>query len=80
MAIVVGSIAAVLLVPRVRDADRRAGTPLVAGDARRRARARASDKLGLLIGGSLATELLFATALGVFANAFGYDVSLADLL
>ena len=41
---------------------------------------RASDKLGLLIGGNLATELLFATALGMFANALGYDVSLADLL
>jgi len=41
---------------------------------------RAGNKLGLLLGGSLATELLFAIALGVFANAFGYDVSLADLL
>jgi len=41
---------------------------------------RAGNKLGLLLGGSLATELLFAIALGFFANAFGYDVSLADLL
>jgi uncharacterized membrane protein YbhN (UPF0104 family) len=41
---------------------------------------RGSDKLGLLLGGSLATELLFATALGIFANALGYDVSLAQLL
>ncbi len=41
---------------------------------------RAGNKLGLLLGGSLATEVLFAVALGVFANAFGYDVSLADLL
>lgn len=41
---------------------------------------RAGNKLGLLLGGSLLTELLFAIALGVFANAFGYDVSLADLL
>jgi uncharacterized membrane protein YbhN (UPF0104 family) len=41
---------------------------------------RAGNKLGLLLGGSLATEVLFAIALGVFANAFGYDVSLADLL
>lgn len=41
---------------------------------------RASNKLALLIGGSLATELLFATALGVFANALGYDIGLADLL
>jgi uncharacterized protein (TIRG00374 family) len=41
---------------------------------------RAGNKLGLLLGGSLATELLFAVALGVFANAFGYDIGLADLL
>jgi uncharacterized membrane protein YbhN (UPF0104 family) len=41
---------------------------------------RAGNKLGLLLGGSLATELLFAVALGIFANAFGYDVGLADLL
>jgi glycosyltransferase 2 family protein len=41
---------------------------------------RAGNKLGLLLGGSLATEVLFAVALGIFANAFGYDVSLADLL
>jgi uncharacterized protein (TIRG00374 family) len=41
---------------------------------------RASNKLALLIGGSLATELLFATALGIFANAVGYDIGLADLL
>ena len=41
---------------------------------------RASNKLALLIGGSLATEILFATALGIFANALGYDVGLADLL
>jgi len=41
---------------------------------------RAGNKLGLLLGGSVGTELLFAVSLGVFANAFGYDVSLADLL
>lgn len=41
---------------------------------------RASDKLGLLILGSLATELLFATAPGLFVHAFGYDIKLAELL
>ena len=41
---------------------------------------RAGNKLGLLVGGSLATEILFAVTLGVFANAFGYDIGLADLL
>ncbi|MCZ7589799.1 MAG: flippase-like domain-containing protein [Gaiella sp.] len=41
---------------------------------------RAGNKLGLLLGGSVGTELLFAVSLGVFANALGYDVSLANLL
>jgi uncharacterized membrane protein YbhN (UPF0104 family) len=41
---------------------------------------RASHKLARLVGGSLATEILFAAALGVFANALGFDVSLAELL
>jgi uncharacterized membrane protein YbhN (UPF0104 family) len=78
--IVVASVAVVLLVPRLRN-------PIVS-----RVRAwwpdvraavlglRAGDKLGLLLGGSLATEILFATALGLFANALGFNVSLADLL
>ncbi len=41
---------------------------------------RASNKLGLLVLGNLATEVLFATALGLFAQSFGYDISLAELL
>jgi uncharacterized protein (TIRG00374 family) len=41
---------------------------------------RTSHKLALLVLGSLATEVLFAVALGLFAQAFGYDVSLAELL
>jgi uncharacterized protein (TIRG00374 family) len=41
---------------------------------------RASNKLALLVLGSLATEVLFAIALGLFARSFGYDVSLAELL
>jgi uncharacterized membrane protein YbhN (UPF0104 family) len=79
-AVVVASIAAVLLVPLLRNpivSRVRTWWPEVRGAV---LALRTSDKLGLLIGGSLATELLFATALGVFANALGYDVSLADLL
>jgi uncharacterized protein (TIRG00374 family) len=34
----------------------------------------------MLIGGSLATEILFATTLGVVAAAFGYEVGLLNLL
>jgi uncharacterized protein (TIRG00374 family) len=41
---------------------------------------RSSHKLALLVLGSLATEILFAVALSVFARAFGYDLSLAELL
>jgi uncharacterized membrane protein YbhN (UPF0104 family) len=41
---------------------------------------RASNKLALLIGGNLATEILFATALGLFAHALGYTLPLSELL
>ncbi|HYX75618.1 MAG TPA: lysylphosphatidylglycerol synthase transmembrane domain-containing protein, partial [Gaiellaceae bacterium] len=41
---------------------------------------RASHKLALLLLGSLVTELLFATALGLFARSFGAHVDLAELL
>lgn len=41
---------------------------------------RRAHKAGLLLGGDLATELLFAAALGMFANALGYDVGLIELL
>src|SRR5262249_3304315 len=41
---------------------------------------RASHKLALLLLGSLVTEVLFATALGLFARSFGAHVNLAELL
>lgn len=41
---------------------------------------RSSNRLALLLGGSLATEILFATALGLFALGLGTRISLADLL
>lgn len=41
---------------------------------------RRSNRLALLIGGSLATELLFATALGLMARGFGYHVALSELI
>jgi hypothetical protein len=36
--------------------------------------------LALLLGGNLATEVLLAAALGMFANALGYDIGLTNLL
>jgi uncharacterized membrane protein YbhN (UPF0104 family) len=41
---------------------------------------RASHKLALLLIGSLATEVLFALALGLFARSFGAHVDLTQLL
>jgi uncharacterized membrane protein YbhN (UPF0104 family) len=41
---------------------------------------RAAHKLALLLLGALATEMLFAIALGLFARGFGAHVNLAELL
>jgi uncharacterized membrane protein YbhN (UPF0104 family) len=41
---------------------------------------RASHKLALLLSGSLATEVLFALALGLFARSFGSHIDLTELL
>jgi glycosyltransferase 2 family protein len=41
---------------------------------------RTPRKLTMLIGGNVATEILFATALGLFTRALGYPISLPDLL
>ena len=41
---------------------------------------RSSNKLALLVFGSLATEILFAVALGLFALGLGSRVGLTDLL
>jgi glycosyltransferase 2 family protein len=41
---------------------------------------RSSNKIALLFGGSLATELLFAFALGLFALGLGTRISFADVL
>ena len=37
-------------------------------------------RLGLMFGGNLLTEFLFAAALGVFTRAFGYSIGFGDLL
>ncbi len=37
-------------------------------------------RLALLLGGNIATEILFTLALGIFARSMGYTISFADLL
>jgi uncharacterized membrane protein YbhN (UPF0104 family) len=41
---------------------------------------RSPRRIGLLIGGNLATEVLFALALGTFTRALGYPIGLGELL
>jgi uncharacterized membrane protein YbhN (UPF0104 family) len=41
---------------------------------------RSPRRLLLLFGGNLATEVLFAVALGVFTRAMGYEIALGELL
>ena len=41
---------------------------------------RTPRKLAMLIGGNIATEVLFATALGLFCRSLGYPIGLPDLL
>jgi glycosyltransferase 2 family protein len=78
--LVIAAVAAAVLVGRLRR--------LIVGWVRRfwpEVRAalsalRSSNKIALLLGGSLATELLFAFALGLFALGLGTRISFADLL
>lgn len=78
--LVLVSVSLIVAIRRIREA--------IAGNVRRwwpevraaLANLRAAHKLALLVLGSLATEVLFAAALGLFARSLGYDISLAELL
>jgi uncharacterized membrane protein YbhN (UPF0104 family) len=79
-AIVVVALAVLVTVPRLRDAIRERISQWWPDVKATLASLRGGHKLGQLLLGSLATEILFAVALGVFARAFGYDLTLAELL
>ena len=79
-AIVVVAVAVLVTVPRLRNAIRERFSQWWPDVRATIASLRGGHKLGQLLLGSLATEILFAVALGVFARAFGYDLSLAELL
>ncbi len=78
--LLVASIAAMLLVPRIRNAIRqrvsrwwpeiRAAIGSLAG----------SSKLLIIVFANIGAELVFAASLGLFARALGYDLPLAQLL
>lgn len=79
-ALIVLAIAAAALVPRIRNAILgrvRAWWPEVRTAL---AALRSSNKLVLLLAGTLATEVLFAVTLGLFALGLGTRIGLTDLL
>jgi glycosyltransferase 2 family protein len=78
--VVIAGVVALVVVPRVRRLvlERlRHWIPQVRSTF---AGLRSPKKLGQLIGGNVAGELLFATALGLMCLALGYHISLTDLL
>ena len=50
------------------------------GEALQAVRGLSVRRLGLLFGGNLATEILFASALGIFVRALGFSIGLDELL
>jgi uncharacterized membrane protein YbhN (UPF0104 family) len=74
------AIGAVLLVRRWRRFITRLIVRAVKGARETLRGLHSPRRLGLLFGGNLATEILFAAALGVFTRAVGYPIGLGDLL
>jgi uncharacterized membrane protein YbhN (UPF0104 family) len=78
--IVVVAVAVLVTIPRLRNAIRERFSQWWPDVKKTLAALRGGNKLAQLVLGSLAAELLFAIALGLFARSFGYDLSLAELL
>jgi len=74
------AILVIVIVPRLRRAVVSRVKSLIAEAMKALHGLRSPRRLGLLFGGNLASELLFATALGIFVRAFGYSIGLGDLV
>jgi uncharacterized protein (TIRG00374 family) len=74
------AVVVVLVVPRLR-AVVWSWLRRMLGEARQALRGlRSPRRIGLLIGGNLATELLFALTLATFVQALGYSVGIGEVL
>ena len=80
VAIVLVVLLVVLIVPKLRRGAISRVKALLTEAMKALHGLRSPRRLGLLFGGNLASELLFATALGIFVRAFGYSIGLADLV
>ena len=73
-------IVVVLAMPRRRRPLLARGRELLARRSRRGRGLQSPRRLTLLLGGNIATELLWAVSIGLFALAFGYRIGIAELL
>ncbi len=78
--IVVAVLLVVLIVPKLRRSAVARVKAILAEAMKALHGLRSPRRLGLLFGGNLASELLFATALGIFVRAFGYSLGLGQLV
>ncbi len=74
------NVLVIALVPRVRNAITSRVHRWWPDVKRTLAILRGSNKLAMLLAANVATELLFAISLGLFARGLGADISIADLL
>ncbi len=78
--VAVACVAAIAAVPRLRHAITGPVQRWWPDIRRTLGTLRTPNKIGLVVGGNLATELLFATALGLFAHSFGSNIPITELL
>jgi glycosyltransferase 2 family protein len=74
------AIVLILVVPKWRRSAIERVKHLLADAASALQGLRSPRRLGLLFGGSLATEIMFALALGIMVRAFGYSIGLGELI
>ncbi len=80
LGVALAAIALTLIVPKWRRAAISRVRALAAEALSALRGMRSPRRLGLLFGGNLATEVLFAFSLGIFVRAFGYSIGLGDLI
>lgn len=78
--LLVASVLLIALVPRIRDPLRERLHRWIPEVRSAFGSLRGRNKIGLLVIGNVATEVLFAAALGLFARAIGFDIGLAELI
>jgi uncharacterized protein (TIRG00374 family) len=78
--VAIAALVLILIVPKWRRSAIERVKHLLADASSALQGLRSPRRLGLLLGGSLATEIMFALALGIMVRAFGYSIGLGELI